>query len=79
MTITAKYDGRCRVCSGQIHAGEKIEWSKSSGARHIDCAGKSSSARSSDDDGYDYDAPIPGCGECARLGRMCDRCLHDER
>lgn len=37
MTITAKYPSRCASCSGVIVAGEKIEWVKSSPARHTAC------------------------------------------
>jgi hypothetical protein len=73
MTITAKYAGKCRVCGEAIVVGEKIEWSKSGGARHTSCAGKSTSAPSRR---QQYGQ---GCGECARLGRMCDRCAFDEQ
>jgi hypothetical protein len=105
MTITAKYAGKCRVCGEAIVVGEKIEWSKSGGARHTSCAGKSTSApsrrqqygkstsapsrRQQYGQGFagparnhsadNYDAPMPGCGECARLGRMCNRCAFDEQ
>lgn len=37
MCITAKYAGTCRACGVAIKAGEKIEWSKDSGSRHITC------------------------------------------
>ena len=38
MTITAKFPGTCKDCNTPIARGEKIEWSKASGARHADCA-----------------------------------------
>jgi hypothetical protein len=34
MTITAKFNGRCRNCGGRIAAGERIEWSRETGATH---------------------------------------------
>ena len=38
MTIVAKYSARCAACGGPIAVGTKIEWSKGSPARHVDCA-----------------------------------------
>jgi hypothetical protein len=37
MTITARYDGKCKQCGGHIAAGAKIEWSKGDGSRHVKC------------------------------------------
>ena len=37
MTITAKYAGKCKACGGQINEGDKIEWTKEDGARHVGC------------------------------------------
>jgi hypothetical protein len=37
MTITAKFPGTCRRCGGKITVGEKIEWSREDGARHLEC------------------------------------------
>ena len=41
MTMTAKYNGKCRVCGKAIRAGEKIEWTKAGGARHLNCESSS--------------------------------------
>lgn len=37
MTITAKFQGKCKACNGIIPKGSPIEWSKGAGARHIEC------------------------------------------
>lgn len=37
MTITAKFDGKCKRCGVKILAGQQIEWTKENGAQHIDC------------------------------------------
>jgi hypothetical protein len=37
MTITAKFAGVCKKCGGKIAVGEKIEWSREGGARHVNC------------------------------------------
>lgn len=37
-TMTAKYAGRCTACDGRIKAGDAIEYSKDTGARHPRCA-----------------------------------------
>src|SRR5574338_93199 len=34
MSITSKYEGRCRKCGGVYHAGDKIEWTRGEGATH---------------------------------------------
>jgi hypothetical protein len=49
MTITAKYPSKCAACGGAISAGEQIEWSKGSPARHTQCnASSQPSVRSID-------------------------------
>lgn len=40
MTITAKFNGKCRKCGGNISAGETIEWEKGIGASHVECPKK---------------------------------------
>lgn len=47
MIITAKFTSVCPCCSAQIKAGEKVEWTKGSKARHVACAGKPAAAASS--------------------------------
>jgi hypothetical protein len=37
MTITARFDSKCPTCSAWIHAGDRVEWTKGSKARHADC------------------------------------------
>ena len=37
MTITAKFDSKCPTCQGPIVAGEQVEWSKGTRARHQGC------------------------------------------
>jgi len=62
MTITAKYRGTCRVCGGAISVGDRIEWSKSGGARHVDCAGSSTTTRAP----RRRSAETKNCWECGR-------------
>ncbi|MDH5362783.1 MAG: hypothetical protein OEY99_07150 [Aigarchaeota archaeon] len=38
MRIKARYKGRCRVCGGEINPGDEIEWTRSQGAAHAECA-----------------------------------------
>lgn len=38
MTITAKFDGRCKDCGGKLAAGTAISWSRDGGARHTSSA-----------------------------------------
>ena len=40
ITLTAKYPGTCLVDGGTIRVGEKVEWCKGIGARHISCGKK---------------------------------------
>ena len=40
ITLTAKYPGTCLVDGGTIRVGEKVEWCKGIGARHISCGQK---------------------------------------
>lgn len=44
LSITAKYPGTCRGCSGRIVIGQQIYWIKGSGARHVDCNAARSAA-----------------------------------
>jgi hypothetical protein len=37
MTITSRYAGKCASCGGRIHPGDRIEWQKGQGSRHITC------------------------------------------
>jgi len=34
--MTARYDGRCRDCGGQLYAGDTIRYSRATGALHAD-------------------------------------------
>lgn len=34
--MKAKFNGKCHVCGGVIHAGDEIRWSRAEGARHWD-------------------------------------------
>lgn len=36
-TITARYDGPCADCGAQLSRGDTIRYSKSAGARCVDC------------------------------------------
>ena len=40
ITLTAKYPGTCLVDGGPIHVGEKVQWCKGIGVRHISCGKK---------------------------------------
>ena len=40
ITLMAKYPGTCLVDGGPIRVGEKVEWCKGIGARHISCGKK---------------------------------------
>ncbi|SVB42702.1 uncharacterized protein METZ01_LOCUS195556, partial [marine metagenome] len=40
ITLTAKYQGTCLVDGGPIHVGEKVQWCKGIGVRHISCGKK---------------------------------------
>jgi hypothetical protein len=42
--IASKYAGRCKGCGGHFPAGASINWTKTTGARHIACAGSTSTA-----------------------------------
>lgn len=47
-TMSAKYDGKCSACGRGIRAGEKIDYSPATKARHLACAkGGGGAARSS--------------------------------
>jgi hypothetical protein len=37
MTITSKFNGKCKKCGGVIRQGEQIDWSKDHGSHHITC------------------------------------------
>ena len=37
MTITSKFDGKCKKCGGFIAKGQEIEWSKENGSQHVTC------------------------------------------
>lgn len=48
MTIISKYNGYCKKCGGKITAGEKIEWSREGGSRHLECQAKAAAKREAD-------------------------------
>lgn len=35
--MTAKFDGRCRACQGEIHKGDEIVWTGSRSTYHAEC------------------------------------------
>lgn len=37
MTITSKYNGKCKQCGGHIGIGNQVEWQKGEGIRHTKC------------------------------------------
>lgn len=37
ISLTAKYPGKCKGCSGRILVGQQIYWVKGAGARHAQC------------------------------------------
>jgi hypothetical protein len=39
--MNARYPGKCRSCGGSINAGDRINWIKESGARHVKCPASS--------------------------------------
>lgn len=47
MIITAKFASVCPCCSQRIVTGSRVEWSKGSPAKHVDCSGQSASTLSS--------------------------------
>lgn len=47
MTITAKFSGICPCCNTAIRAGEQVEWTKGSKARHPRCANGSTQVTAS--------------------------------
>lgn len=38
MRMTAKFDGRCKRCGGALPVGSQIEWSRETGATHVEAA-----------------------------------------
>ena len=40
MTITSKYNGRCRECRKQIFKGDRVEWQRGQGVTCEECAMK---------------------------------------
>jgi len=65
MTITAKYPSKCAACGGAVAAGERIEWSKGSPARHTECP--------------DSPSPAPAQQKRAYRPTTCTMCGHVER
>ena len=37
MTMTSRYNGKCRTCGLSISKGDQINWTKQTGASHVDC------------------------------------------
>lgn len=37
MQITSKFRGKCRNCQGVITIGSRINWTRSTGAEHLQC------------------------------------------
>ena len=44
MTITSKFNGKCKQCGGTIAKGEEIEWSKEHGSQHVSCPARKASS-----------------------------------
>lgn len=38
--MSAKYAGWCRKCGGKINIGDKINWTRETGANHVNCPAK---------------------------------------
>ena len=53
MTMTAKYPGKCRACGKPIYCGDKIEWTKEGGARHVNCGAATEAAPKAKKKAYD--------------------------
>jgi hypothetical protein len=37
MTITSKFNGKCKQCGGSIAKGDEINWSREGGTQHVSC------------------------------------------
>lgn len=46
--MLSKFSGTCRACGGAIQRGSEIQWSRSTGAVHVDC-GNDEDERNEDD------------------------------
>jgi hypothetical protein len=44
MTITSKFNSKCKKCGGTISKGEEIEWSREHGSQHGSCPVKEASS-----------------------------------
>ena len=71
MTITARYSGRCSKCSGAIHPGDEIEWSKGGPSFHVACPPSAPRAVISSVRGGVRGRLIPN-----RKAGRCDECGH---
>lgn len=76
MTITAKFDGICNACKGKIRKGERIEWCKGYGSRHVDnCATPRATARPWNDGGTCPTCKVTWMSAAyVRKGYQCDSC-----
>jgi len=72
--IVAKYASTCRVCDRRIPAGERIEWTRDAGSRHVTCGSTTSSVKNTKKAGspshprghaisYPTSAPVEGAHE----------------
>ena len=79
MMITSKYAGKCKSCGMTIQIGERIEWTRETGVRHITCPSSSSIQASHHHEGescdtcgapihgriYRDDEGLPACARCS--------------
>ena len=80
MTITSKFSGKCKKCGGSFAAGEKIEWSKEEGPRHVVCRPPERSTvlahRLGGGGSKSQQAPAPGPapyhGKFQRVAKLCN-------
>jgi hypothetical protein len=75
MTITSKFNAKCKKCNGHIAAGQQIEWSKEGGSQHITCpkdkASSSALPRPSGERGRgEGGQPSPYAGKFQRLEQV---------
>lgn len=62
MVITAKFASKCPRCGLAISVGSRVEWSKDSGAAHVNCGAATSASPTT--------APTKA-GSCAKCGKAC--------
>ena len=67
MTITAKFEGKCAECDGEIAVGARVEWERGQPARHAKCPETPKRVAQGDGYGKSWSASRPGhCGACRK-------------